>query len=125
LLIAFALPCTAQNAPDKYALLIAVTEYDHPSFNEAGLKFPVRDAETLGAILKEGGYHVDYLLNGQATRQAIEDKLATFSKRGGNSGVVFLAVFGHGIEFVKTKLSYFCPYDTELQNVLDASGKKL
>jgi len=124
LLIFPARVCQAQDAPEKYALLIGVTNYAKPELN-TGLKFPEKDAEALAEILKASGFQVELLLGRQATKRAIDSKLASFSDRGKHEGVIFVAMCGHGTEFSETKKSYFCPHDTKLKAVRDKDNKAL
>ncbi len=114
----------AQDQPEKYGLLVGVTNYEKPELN-TGLKYPEKDAEALAAILRTADYKVDLLLGEEATAIAIRAKLGDFSKRGGNKGVVFVALCGHGTEFADTKRSYFCPYDTSMKALRDKQGQAL
>lgn len=117
----------AADEPEKYALLIGVTTYDQPVLN--GLKFPEKDVEALGRVLRDNGYKVDLLLGAKATRQEIMLRLKGLTQKGRNGGVVFVGLSGHGIETfdnaTKVNKSYFCPVDTTLTTVLDADGKRL
>ncbi len=117
-------PVLAQEQPDKYALLVGVRNYEKPELN-TGLKYPEKDAEALATILHAAGYEVDLLLGKQATARAIRAKLEGFSNHGGNKGVVFVALCGHGTEFADTKRSYFCPYDTSMKALRDKQGQAL
>jgi sulfatase modifying factor 1 len=109
---------------DRYALLVGVTNYDKPELN-TGLKFPETDANELAKVFRSQGYTVDVLVGRDATLKAIRERLASFSKRGGNGGVVFVSLCGHGIEFEDSKQSFFCPYDAEMRTTRDADGKVL
>jgi formylglycine-generating enzyme required for sulfatase activity len=110
--------------PDKYALLVGVTNYARPELN-TGLKFPEKDASDIAALLRAAGFQVDLLLGKQATKAAIKARLGTFSQRGKNDGVIFVGLFGHGTEFADTKHSYFCPNDTAMKATRDKDGKAL
>ena len=117
---------SAQEAkPQKYALLAAVREYEHPAMNEPLLQFPEIDAKSMNELLKESGYQVDLLVGKQATQANIRKKLSDFAAKGGNKGVVVVGLFGHGIEFDSTKKSYFCPYDTTVKAKQDAEGRTI
>jgi hypothetical protein len=50
---------------------------------------------------------------------------AALADRGGDQGVVLVGLFGHGIEFSRTRKSYFCPWDTPVQAVRDLQGNPL
>ncbi|WP_157605445.1 SUMF1/EgtB/PvdO family nonheme iron enzyme [Schlesneria paludicola] len=114
--------CAQEPKPQKYALLDAVREYDHPDMNQTPIQYPEVDAKSMNDLLKEAGYEVDLLLGKQATQDIIRNKLATFATKGGNKGVVVVGLFGHGIEFDSTKTSYFCPYDTVVKSKRDKKG---
>lgn len=109
--------------PDKYALLVAVNDYDHSHFSD--LSFPEADAKAIGKILESNGYDVDDLLGKHASKRAIEDALKKLRKRGGNGGVAFIGIFGHGVEFENPDKSYFCPHDCRIRQSEDSDGNKL
>ena len=124
-------PLFAQ-APKKYALLVAVTTYEHTHLNQAPkIQFPEADATAIAAELKGSGYDVDTLLGTQATLTAISQKLAGLAKKGNQPGVVVIGFFGHGVEYDEndadgklTSRSYFCPYDASMRKRLDEKGKE-
>src|SRR5262249_3983109 len=70
--------------PQKYALLAAVREYDHPDMNLSLLQYAEIDADSMKELLKDGGYEVDLLLGKQATQDAIRAKLGSFKRKGAN-----------------------------------------
>lgn len=119
--------CRAQDktavAPRNYALLVAVTEYNHSLLNT--LKYPEEDAKAIEVELKKGGYEVDTLLRENATAEAIQKKLAGLSKKGNAPGAVVIGFFGHGVEYEGTSEAMFCPYDTTLRIAKDADGNEL
>jgi hypothetical protein len=109
--------------PDKYALLVAVNEYEHSHFSD--LLFPEADATAIGEVLKKNGYEVEILRKDQASKKGIETALEELRKRGGNGGVAFIGIFGHGVEFEDNDKSYFCPWDCQIRQSEDLDGKKL
>jgi len=117
----------AQEEPERYALLVGVTTYDHPYLN--GLKYPEKDIAALARVLSDNGYRVDKLQGVQATQAEIRTRLERLSNKGARGGVVFVALSGHGIEIPdptgRVNKSYFCPVDTELAPVQDADDKTL
>jgi formylglycine-generating enzyme required for sulfatase activity len=123
----------AQPSLGKYALMIAVTKYDHAAMNgREPLKFPEEDAKALGALLKGHDYEVEYLLGPAATREAILAKLESLNTKGNSGGICVVGIFGHGVEmkFQSTGgkadvQGCFCPFDTAVRQALDDDGKKL
>lgn len=105
-------------APTKYALLIAVSQYDHASLNlPKPLQFPEADAKAIGAMLQEFGYEVDLLIGPQATQKAIREKLDALSGKGNQQGVVCVGFWGRGHRLrysVYHQPSMFCPHDTTM-----------
>ena len=113
----------AQDAPKKYALLIAVTKYSHSGMNQpVPLQFPEDDAGAFSTVLKASGYEVDILLGRQAKRKAIRDMLDALGSKGNEGGTVIVGLWGHGVEFQGDDDSRFCPYDTTLRVVRQANG---
>ena len=116
---------TSKVEPKRYALLVAVTSYQHAEMNMPQLQFPEADAQAVGEFLEDYGYDVEYLLGPQATKLAIEKKLDELADQGNEEGTVVLGFWGHGVEFESTSESMFCPFDTKIRTVVDARGKKL
>ena len=129
--VSIATPLFAQT-PKKYALLVAVTTYEHTHLNQSPkIQFPEADATAIAAELKGSGYEVETLLGTQATRTAIGQKLAGLAKKGNQPGVIVIGFFGHGVEYdekdadgKQTSRSYFCPYDATMRKRLDEKGKE-
>jgi formylglycine-generating enzyme required for sulfatase activity len=120
----------ADAPPKKYALLIAVTKYDHAEMNKPQLEFPEEDAKSLGKLLEASGYKVDLLLGSQATQAAIRAKLDRLNREGSSDGVVLVAMSGHGVEVESrddrgnlVAEGCFCPVDTVVRIVKDAKGR--
>ena len=110
-------------APAKYALLVAVTRYNHAAMNEpVPLQFPEADAAAVAQVLKDSGYTVDLLLGPKATQAAISEKLDELGSKGNQSGVVVVGFWGHGVEIQGTTEAMFCPFDTTLRVVKYADG---
>ncbi|MBI1348017.1 SUMF1/EgtB/PvdO family nonheme iron enzyme [bacterium] len=121
-----AVPAFAQT-PKKYALLVAVTTYEHAHLNQPPkIQYPEADAQAIAAIPKAAGYEVDLLLGEKATHKAVETALTGLTKKGNQPGVVVLGFFGHGVEYDEldkdrkpTSRSCFCPYDCTMRKRLD------
>ena len=116
------IPTTAF-AADKYALLIGVTTYENAHMNRSPLKYPEADALAVAELLKSSGYEVKVLTGKLATQAAIEDELTKFEQQGTQDGVVFIGLFGHGVQYGSD--AYYCPYDVKLRKVTDAKGKTI
>ena len=119
------IPNTSAQAPVKYALLIAVSQYDHATLNEPKpLQFPEADAKAVGSMLQEFGYKVDLLLGPQATQVAIRQKLDALSDKGNRQGVVVVGFWGRGHCFPSwvTEQSMFCPFDAAMRTTKDYDG---
>ena len=113
LLLAFPEVMQAQEPPQKYALLIAVTKYGHSRMNQpVPLQFPEDDARAVAAVLEASDYEVDLVLGANATSKVILEKLTALGSKGNEVGTVFLGLWGHGVEFQGKDDSHFCPYDT-------------
>ena len=124
LLMVIGLGPTGVWAAEKYALLVAVAEYEIPAMNEPQpLVYPEADARELKKLLENSGYVVDLLVGKEATQTAIRQKLGLFGDRGKDQGVIVVGLFGHGIEYARTSRSYFCPYETRLRKVSDEKGE--
>jgi len=91
--------------PEKYALLIAVKEYQQPEVNSPPLTYTEIDANSVGALLRKSGYVVDLVLGDDATRDKIEKKLNALKNQGIGNGTVLIGLFGHGMQFTETKVS--------------------
>lgn len=117
-----ALPASA-TAAEKYALLIGVTTYENAHMNRSPLKYPEADATAVAELLKSSGYEVKVLVGKQATQKVIEAELTKFEQQGTQDGVVFIGLFGHGVQYGSD--AYYCPYDVKLRKVTDAKGKTI
>ncbi|XZE18008.1 caspase family protein [Pirellulaceae bacterium SH449] len=123
----------AQEVSGKYALLVAVTKYDHAEMNgQRPLKYPEQDALALGQILEKASYEVEYLLGKQATKLAIEAKLDGLRRKANSDGICLVGFFGHGVEVEQSEIDgtdsivgCFCPFDTEVRQASDKDGKLL
>ena len=110
-------------ADDKYALLVGVTKYQKVQMNRLKLDYPEEDAKAVGKVLSDSGYTVKLLLGSEATGAAIEAALKEFETQGMTDGVVFIGLFGHGVQYGQD--AYFCPYDTTIREVRDSAGSVL
>ncbi len=114
-------PVTAK----KYAMLVAVNQYEDDFLNHPPLKYPEADALALKAELEKSGYEVETLLGTQAKREAIIAKLSELNGKGNAQGCVVLGFFGHGVEFESTKEAMFIPFDSTRRLAKDQDGKQL
>ena len=92
-----------------YALVIGINDYHAPL---PPLKSAVNDAKAVGKVLEEHyGFHVQYLLDAQATRFNILDALGKYesSLQPNDNLVIYYA--GHGYLDPNTKRAYWMPYD--------------
>jgi formylglycine-generating enzyme required for sulfatase activity len=111
-------------AQTKHALLVAVGKYELPD-KLGTLKYPEADARAIQGILTRedgSGYQVTLLLGPDATRARILEELEKISKEGKAGGHLILGFFGHGVQFGAD--AYFCPYDTNVRQVVNADGQK-
>ena len=129
-IVVMSLPLAFATDPQKYALLVAVTKYDHAEMNKPQLEFPEADARSLGELLRSAGYQTDFLLGSAATQEAIRQRLANLNRKGSADGVAVIGMFGHGVEIEtpddKGKVSTegcFCPFDTTVRVVKDFQGR--
>jgi len=104
LILVFHKPSMADE-PEKYALLIAVKEYQQLEVNSPPLTYTEIDANSVGALLRKSGYVVDLVLGDDATRDKIEKKLNALKNQGIGNGTVLIGLFGHGMQFTETKVS--------------------
>lgn len=107
-------------AADKYALLIGVTKYENAHMNRTALRYPEADATSVGELLERSGYTVKVLLGKEATQASIKQALDVFEQQGSQNGVVFIGLFGHGVQYGED--AYFCPYDTAIRKVKLSNG---
>ena len=121
----FASARAAEPASKRYALLVAVTTYDHAEMNRKALAFPEADATAVAEFLREHDYEVDRLFGAAATREAILAKLATLKEKGNETGAVVVGFWGHGVQYDGDGESRFCPFDAGIREVADADGKPL
>ena len=129
-IVMMSLPLAFAAEPQKYALLVAVTKYDHAEMNKPQLEFPEADARSLDELLRSAGYQTDLLLGSAATQEAIRQKFANLNRNGSADGVAVIGMFGHGVEIEtpddKGKVSTegcFCPFDTTVRVVKDFQGR--
>lgn len=104
LILVFHKPSMADE-PEKYALLIAVKEYQQLEVNSPPLTYTEIDANSVGALLRKSGYVVDLVLGDDATRDKMEKKLNALKNQGIGNGTVLIGLFGHGMQFTETKVS--------------------
>ncbi len=92
-----------------YALVIGINDYHAPL---PALKSAVNDARAVGKILEEHyGFHVQYLLDAQATRFNILDALGKYESSLQPTDNLVIYYAGHGYLDPNTKRAYWMPYD--------------
>jgi formylglycine-generating enzyme required for sulfatase activity len=117
-------PATAV-AQERHALLVAVNEYNNPDKMRT-LKYPEADALAIKAALERAdgtGYEVTLLVGKDATRERILKALDDIAKKGKVGGHLILGFFGHGVQYGAD--AYFCPFDTKIEQAVDADKNKL
>jgi formylglycine-generating enzyme required for sulfatase activity len=117
----FLLLSSVTSAADKYALLVGVTEYKHGRMNDTLLKYPEADATAVADMLQASGYTVKTLLGKNATQHAITDALEKVAGEGTSEGVVFVGMFGHGVQYGDD--AFYGPYDTSIRIVKDSNNR--
>jgi len=91
---------------DYYALVIGINDYQHIP----RLKTALNDARTVASILQnEYGFTVTTLLNQQATRENILDKLQRLEGSLNKNDNLLIYYAGHGYFDKKTKKAYWLP----------------
>jgi formylglycine-generating enzyme required for sulfatase activity len=113
----------AQPAGQKYALLIAVREYDKNQLRN--LPFTENDVTVLADLLKKQGYDRVVLMTqkvgaDQARFLPLADNIrksitGILADRAAND-TVLIAFAGHGVQFKRDEEHYFCPMDAKLQD---------
>jgi uncharacterized caspase-like protein len=113
-------PLAAQDkVGKKYALLVGVKEYAHPSLRT--LRFTENDVVELGKLLEPAGYQVTLLCDNVGAKDAkkaptkanVDRCLADILGRCGRGDTVLVALAGHGVQFEGQKDSFFCPADAK------------
>lgn len=114
-LVSFA--ASAQQLPEKHALLIGIDQYAHQAKMDARgagiptLKFAVRDADRLGRRLASQGYKTTILLDENATRRSIVTALLRISELAREEDTFILYYAGHGVRRQRTNGVYWLNYD--------------
>jgi hypothetical protein len=107
----------------KYAILVGVTDYDHPRFRT--LKYAENDVSELGQKLRAGGFRVTQLSKTvgernarfKPTRANILHELDSVLNAATKRDMVFIALSGHGLQPSGSKESFFCPSDARAQDL--------
>ncbi|MGQ0676528.1 MAG: caspase family protein, partial [Rhodospirillales bacterium] len=97
-------------AESRVALVIGNSAY-----RDAPLKNPANDARAVGARLRDLGF--DVVLRENASRKAMGDALAEFTRKLGPGGVALIYYAGHGVQ-VRGR-NYLIPVDMTLQSETD------
>ena len=111
-----AAPSSADEPPKKYAVLVAVGQYDHPDLRR--LKYTGNDVAELAEVLadKVHGYAVTTLTDATETKPTKANVESAVRKvldacKAGDTVVIGLA--GHGVQFEAGDDAYFCPSDAK------------
>jgi hypothetical protein len=106
----------------KYAVLVGVTEYEHPRFNL--LKFAENDVAELGQKLRSGGFRVIQLSQSIGAKDArlkpsranILREMDAVLNAATKHDLVLVALSGHGLQPSGSKENFFCPADARPQD---------
>jgi hypothetical protein len=103
-----------------YAIMIGIAAYRHLR----SLSKTTTDAHDLHDLLAQSGYHpanLALLLDGQATKAAISDKLDWLARRAEPDDTVVIFFSGHGAQLVGGFWpgEYLCPVEAALDKVKD------
>jgi len=106
--------------PNAYALLIGIAAYRHIR----PLVKTTTDARDLYETLLQNGYspnNISLLLDEQATKAAISDKLHWLARRVGPNDTVVIFFSGHGAQLIGGFWpgEYLCPVEATLEKVKD------
>jgi formylglycine-generating enzyme required for sulfatase activity len=101
---------------DYWALIIGIDQYRHvPKLQSA-----VKDAQAVREVLVQrygfGRDHVIELINGQATREGIENALYQVRKKTGPNDSVFIYYAGHGQIDQEDQIGYWVPVEGKAQS---------
>ncbi len=101
---------------DYWALIIGIDQYQHvPKLQSA-----VKDAQAVREVLVQrygfGRDHVLELINGQATREGIENALYQVRKKTGTNDSVFIYYAGHGQIDQEDQIGYWVPVEGKAQS---------
>jgi formylglycine-generating enzyme required for sulfatase activity len=101
---------------DYWALIIGIDQYQHvPKLQSA-----VKDAQAVREVLVQRyGFardHVIELINGQATRERIENALYQVRKKTGPNDSVFIYYAGHGQIDQEDQIGYWVPVEGKAQS---------
>jgi sulfatase modifying factor 1 len=122
LAMAFLLVGVNPPAYAKHALLVGVSNYELPRFNQPPLKYPEDDAKAIAEALKSNGYEITLLIGKEATRDSILSTMQSIAKKGTGDSVLIFGFFGHGVQYGDS--AYYCAYDTDLRVVTDKDNKQ-
>ncbi len=102
-------------APQRFALLVGVNEYEHNKLKP--LHFAENDVSALAAVLKAAKYQVTLLVTKsdnaelKPTKANIEKQLGQILQKCRKGDSVIVAFSGHGLQFEGQPDAYFCPVD--------------
>lgn len=117
LIMLVSLPFAPVAAADRYALVIGNEAYSP----EVGvLHNPVKDANLVGAALKEAGFDVDYVMN--ADYFTLLDAVVRHARKlaaAGDKGIGFIYYSGHGAARPDTRENVLLPVDIGTSNTTD------
>jgi outer membrane protein assembly factor BamB len=121
--LALPYPGLAQRPKGKrYALLAGVKAYDDKKLKD--LEYTENDVVELARLLRPAGYEVILLTESEGKSRAnhaptgknIRAQLKALLDRATKHDTVLVAFSGHGLQFARTKDSYFCPRDANARD---------
>lgn len=116
----------AASAGEKYALLVGVTEYEHPKFKT--LKYAENDVAELSKVLTTGGFKITQLSEGakddklKPKRANIVRELDAILAKCTKRDMILVAFSGHGMQPAGSKENFFCPSDARAHDLKTLIG---
>jgi formylglycine-generating enzyme required for sulfatase activity len=100
----------------KYAVVVGVGKYDHPTLS--ALEGPEKDVNALAVLLEKHGYQKPKRLTtadptARPTRANVLDRLTSTLNAAGKEDLVLVALAGHGLQFDDDRDAFFCPTDAK------------
>jgi hypothetical protein len=113
----------SSNKHTNIAFLVGINNYDRSLTGLASLKYPVSDIFEIGKVLKQEGYDVSLLTDGEATAGAIRTRFAELTKAiDAGEGTFIFCFSGHG--FRADNENYLATFGTTVTN-LSSQGLSL
>ncbi len=116
-------PVVAQEAGQKYALLIGVAEYRFTASGITALQYPGKDVTDLAGVLLTQNYRITKLTNEDAKREDIITELDRHAQLVRKQDTFLLYFSGHGVRN-RNGRTYWLTYDANL-TTLDVAGIRI